>query len=267
MSRDSSRVSPKKITCGSARKITWIPGRPNSGFAHRFLIQRSGGASPMLRYFRESLAEYLQVLVSEDSSRGLAAGLALGIALGLVPTMNLIALALAVVVFSTRANITVAMGSAFLVSWLGTWIDPHSHQLGHFLLTLEPLRPMWTEIYHWPLAPWSGFNNTVVLGNLLIGLAAAYPIYRVSEPIIRRLLPSLSKRLKQSRWFRWLADVAEDDANQADSKEESSSKNQPAEEQDATESDEPETVRDAPEVAAEEPRDAVDSKEHERRAA
>ena len=41
----------------------------------------------------------------------------------------------------------------------------------------EALKPLWTCLYSLPVVPWTKFNNTVVLGNLVLGLLLYAPVY------------------------------------------------------------------------------------------
>ena len=34
--------------------------------------------------------------------------------------------------------------------------------------------------------PWTDFNNSIVLGSLVIGLLLLYPMYRLSKPVFAR---------------------------------------------------------------------------------
>ena len=146
----------------------------------------------------------VEALTAESSSRQLALGFALGLVIGLVPKGNLLAVALVMVLYCLRVNLAAGLCSAVLFSWLGVLTDPFTHQIGLWLLSAESLRSVWTQLYDLPLAPWTGFNNTVVLGSLLLGLALFYPVYRVSEPLAARFGPPLQRRLQRFRLVRLL---------------------------------------------------------------
>lgn len=163
----------------------------------------------MLLSIKSALQEHLRVVISGESSRQMAAGLGMGILLGLVPPYNLLSVVLWMVLFASRMNLTVAITTALAVSWIGWLLDPITHQIGYFLLSLEILRPLWTELYHQPLAPWTGWNNTVVLGNAVLGGLLAPAGFAVSQPLFERFMPVLGQQLKQYAWFRWLAGYRE----------------------------------------------------------
>lgn len=129
---------------------------------------------------------FWKLLQVNDTPRCLALGLASGVLLGLIPKGNLLAIGIASVVFAVRVNIPVATTAAFVISLAGTWLDPMTHRLGQAVLTQSMLTPIWQWLYQQPFTAWTSFNNTVVMGNLLLGSALFYPTYRLSLPWFAR---------------------------------------------------------------------------------
>lgn len=119
----------------------------------------------------------VQALLAHDASNQLALGFALGIVLGLVPKGNLIAVSLLVLLFSLRVNKGVSLLAAFAFSWVGPALDPFADRLGANILSAGTLQPTYAALFQMPLGPWFDFNNTVVVGSLVIGLWAFYPAY------------------------------------------------------------------------------------------
>lgn len=140
-----------------------------------------------------------KALTAESTSRQLALGLAMGVVIGLVPKGNLIAVLLTTMLCASKVNLGAGMLTAFLCSWLGPLVDPLTHRIGLSLLTSRPLQPMWTAFADAPLAAWTRFNNTVVLGSLVLGAALFYPAYRSSQPLFARYAPQIGDRLRRFR--------------------------------------------------------------------
>jgi uncharacterized protein (TIGR03546 family) len=109
--------------------------------------------------------------------RHLAAGFALGAALGLVPKGNLFAVIFFLLFFLFNVDKGMAFLSAGLFTLIGYGVDTLAHKLGLALLKTEVLKGFWTYLYDLPIVPLTKFNNTVVLGNLVIGLALFAPLY------------------------------------------------------------------------------------------
>lgn len=119
-------------------------------------------------------------LQGDDDPSAVAAGFALGAALGLVPSGNLIAGTVLFMLFFFRVDKAMAALSVLLFTPLGYLLDRPAHWLGYGVLTVGALKPLWTALYNLPIVPWTRFNNTIVMGNLLIGLALYYPLYRLA---------------------------------------------------------------------------------------
>lgn len=141
----------------------------------------------------------VKVLTAADSPEQIALGFAFGMLIGLVPKDNLIAGCLGVLLFSTRANLGAAALSGFLFTWVGVLADPISHRIGLGLLEWSPLRSTWTWLYNLPVLRWTAFNNTVVLGSLILGMAFFYPVFRLIEPAVVWSIPRARDRLAKYR--------------------------------------------------------------------
>jgi uncharacterized protein (TIGR03546 family) len=145
----------------------------------------------MLSYVVRPLRIVTGASLAGDSPRQLAAGFALGMVLGLVPKGNLIAVSLGVLIFSLRVNTSLALLAAVAFSWVGSFLDPFAHRVGMQVLSIDSLQATYASVFNYPLGPWLGFNNTVVVGSLLIGIYFAYPAYWLSLVTCRRLQPRL----------------------------------------------------------------------------
>jgi uncharacterized protein (TIGR03546 family) len=122
----------------------------------------------------------------QDTARQLAFGCALGMMLGLLPKGNLLALAISLIILCSRVNLSTAALCALGFSVLGVNLDALTHFLGQAVLTYEPIVPLWRALYVLPLVPWTSFNNTVVMGSLVLGILLFYPVYRLSLVICQR---------------------------------------------------------------------------------
>ncbi len=121
--------------------------------------------------------QFIQGLTSDTDPRQIGAGIALGFAIGLLPKATLTAQLLIVLLMATRVNIPMALLAALAVSLLNPLLDKVSDPIGYALLTCQALRPLWTKLYNMPMVPWTGFNNTVVPGGLVLGTALFAPVY------------------------------------------------------------------------------------------
>jgi len=155
--------------------------------------------------FLKLLRSLFKTLHSDGSPAQLAFGIALGSALGLTPIANVhngvILLLLAVL------NVSFAAG---MLAWgvfvpIGFILDPLFDRVGHWLLVdATSLRGLWTAWDNIPGLALTNFNNTVVLGSVVVWLVLFLPIYFASRYGVVRYRATLAERVKQSRFFKLL---------------------------------------------------------------
>lgn len=150
-------------------------------------------------FFLRPVRFFFKALITDNTPSQMALGFALGVVIGLVPKGNLIAISLMVVLGAIRVNLGMGMLAAFAFSWAGVLLDPLTHHIGKSLLTTESLKPFWTELYNQPMAPWTRFNNTIVLGSFVLGMTLLVPVFLIAKPVFTKYTPDWSERLQKFR--------------------------------------------------------------------
>jgi len=162
------------------------------------------GLRLMLNLLLRPLRILAQALIGNDSPRQTAWGFTLGMVVGLLPKGNLLAASIAMLLFGTRVNRAAGLLGIGVFSYAGWALDDFAHRVGSMVLTWPAARPMFAWLYEQPLGPFSGLNNTVVVGQFLIGLYLAYPTYRTSHALVVRVQPRVHAYLMKYRVIRWL---------------------------------------------------------------
>lgn len=150
------------------------------------------------------LRQFAGAVLGNDSPRQLAAGATLGMMLGLVPKGNLIAVALGMLLFGLKVNRSAGLVAAVLFSAIGAFTDGFTHRIGKDVLETAWLHGLFVAIYEMPLGPWIGFNNTVVMGSLLLAIYLSYPCYWFSAFLFEALQPKVAAYLRRYRVTRVL---------------------------------------------------------------
>jgi uncharacterized protein (TIGR03546 family) len=161
------------------------------------------------------LRDLLIALAGGSDPRHLAAGFALGAALGLVPKGNLVAASFFLLFFVLRVDKGMAFFTAAVFTPLAYFLDGPAHRLGLALLRAPALKGLWTSLYDLPIVPLTRFNNTVVLGNLVIAAVLFVPLYllglrlagwynTVARPYIEKA--PIIRSLKSWYWFQKYSD-------------------------------------------------------------
>jgi uncharacterized protein (TIGR03546 family) len=144
----------------------------------------------------------VHALVAASSPHEIAVGFTLGLVLGLVPKGNLIAVSLAVALFSLRINKGAALAAAAVFSLASQSLDPLAHKIGLWALTVDSMQGVYASLYNFPLGPWLGIHNTVVAGTLMLGAYVAYPAYWLARVIAGRLQQRAESLAQESPGWR-----------------------------------------------------------------
>jgi uncharacterized protein (TIGR03546 family) len=130
------------------------------------------------------LAKILKTLNSETEPIQISLALGFAMIAGLTPLWSLHNLLVLLLVLILRVNLT-----TFVLGWLGFsgiayLLDPLSHVFGLLILTNDTLHGFWTALYNSTLGRLSNFNNSILMGSLIISLVTFIPLILLSNFII-----------------------------------------------------------------------------------
>lgn len=112
----------------------------------------------------------LKALKEGPTPGQLTGGILLGFITGLIPGWPLQVWILLLLILILKVNLSMVIVGWFFGIVAGLIIDPLLDTVGGWILQADSLREMWTALYNSP--PWAltHFNNTVVMGSLVVGL-------------------------------------------------------------------------------------------------
>ncbi|MBN2365989.1 MAG: TIGR03546 family protein [Calditrichaeota bacterium] len=156
--------------------------------------------------FIQYFAKLIKILRSAASPSQIAGGFILGMLIGLSPSLiSLTNLILVLLLIILNVNLATALFSFAVFSGIAYLIDPLSHSLGYFLLVgLDDLREFWISLYNAPLTPYTFFNNTVVLGSLIIALVLLIPMYFLVKTGIIKYREKYEPRVQNWKWMKMM---------------------------------------------------------------
>lgn len=144
------------------------------------------------------LGKLIKVLRSAASPNQIAWGYALGTIWGLTPLASLHNLLVLILVAILNVNIAAVMFSFALFSFFAWLLDPLFHSLGYLVLVQIPaLQPLWTSLYNAAIAPLTRFNNTIVMGSLVLAVLMLLPNYFFFKWFVRRYRESWNEKIKK----------------------------------------------------------------------
>ena len=123
------------------------------------------------------IRQFIKGLTSDTDPEQIGWGIALGFLIGLLPKATLTAQLLLVLLMALRVNIPMALIAMLAMTFVNPLMDKLTDPVGYYLLTNGALYPLWAKLYNMPIMPWTGFNNTVLTGGLVVGLALLFPVY------------------------------------------------------------------------------------------
>ncbi|MDE3036365.1 MAG: TIGR03546 family protein [Nitrospirota bacterium] len=132
------------------------------------------------------LARLLAVLNSETHPGQISLGFCFAMVAGFTPLMSLHNLLVLLLVLVIRVNLSAFLLGLPVWSGLAFGLDPLFHRVGLAMLIHDSLAGLWTSLYNSTLWRLEHFNNSIVMGSLLVSLLAFAPLYVLSNLAIRR---------------------------------------------------------------------------------
>jgi len=120
------------------------------------------------------LRNIVKILQADISPNQIAYGFAVGLFLGLVPGI-LFKSAFFVLIMILRVNAGAAFLAGAIFGVVGFFLDPLADMLGYFVLNLDFLKGLWSALYNMPIIPFTKFNNSIVMGNIVLSAILFYP--------------------------------------------------------------------------------------------
>lgn len=118
----------------------------------------------------KQLFNFFKLLNSDTETSPLAYGLSLGLILGFAPFFSIQTLVVFLIVFIFRVQLGAAFLSAFFFKFIAFLFDYPAHLLGKTVLESDTLRPLFVDMYNMPIVPMTRFNNSIVMGSMIVSL-------------------------------------------------------------------------------------------------
>jgi uncharacterized protein (TIGR03546 family) len=132
----------------------------------------------------------------------LAAGFACGLLFALLPAGNLLWLALFIATFFFKVNYAMQLLAALVLSPLRLILGGALDSLGWAILNASFLRAPFTALYNAPIAPLTRFNNTIVMGGLVAGIALWLPAFFAMRAFVSFYRAKLAPKMTESKLYK-----------------------------------------------------------------
>lgn len=132
------------------------------------------------------LANLLKVLNSETEPGQISLAFCFAMIAGFTPFWSLHNLIVLLLVLVIRVNLSAFLLGLAFFSGLAFLLDPLFHRIGLAVLTAGPLEGLWTSLYNSTLWRLERFNNSIVMGSLVVSLLLSVPLYPALNWAIRK---------------------------------------------------------------------------------
>lgn len=150
----------------------------------------------------KQLFQFFKMLNSDTGTNQIASGLALGLFLGFAPFLSLQTLLVLFLVFVFRIQLGAAFLSAFFFKFIAYLVDPAADQLGRKVLEAEALRPLFITLYNMPIVPLTRFNNSIVMGSMVVSLILVVPAFFLFKKLILKYREHIVARFQKTKFWK-----------------------------------------------------------------
>lgn len=150
------------------------------------------------------LAKLLKALNADDNPSQIALAIVLAAFMGITPLYsphNLIVL-LAVLVLRVQLSMFILSLGVFTV--FAYLLDPISDTLGLALLHAQSLQGLWTSLYNNDFWRLLAFNNSLVMGSVVLMLFLSLPLFFISRWLVTNYRQHILEWVQKTRLATWL---------------------------------------------------------------
>ena len=122
------------------------------------------------------IIKLLKALGANSKPSQIANSFCIGFILGVMPKNNLLWWLVFVFFMFVRINKAGYFIMMLLGAFISPYLDPTFHKIGEFVLTYEPLVPVYSKLLEIPFVGFTRFNNTIVCGSLVAEIIAYIPL-------------------------------------------------------------------------------------------
>lgn len=150
------------------------------------------------------IIKFLRVLASEAEPLQISIGFSLAMIVGLTPLLSLHNFLVIFLLLTFRINLAAFLLALIFFSGLAYLLDPIFHNIGLSILQHETMQSTWTEMYNSTFWRVAHFNNTIVMGSIVVTLLAFIPVILIMNILIKRYRTHVLIYLKNSKLASWL---------------------------------------------------------------
>lgn len=126
----------------------------------------------------------VRIISSETEPGQISLGFAFALIAGFTPLVSLHNLLVLFLILVLRVNLSAFLFGLAFFSGVAYLLDPLFHRIGLAALTAGSLEGLWTSLYNSTLWRLERFNNSIVMGSLIVSVLLFAPLYLLSNQLI-----------------------------------------------------------------------------------
>ena len=150
------------------------------------------------------LAKFLKILNSNSEPGEISLGFAFAMIAGFTPLWSLHNLPVLLLLLILRANLSAFLLGLVFFSGVSYALDPLFHRIGLAILVASPLHDLWTALYNSTVWRLEHFNNSIVMGSLVVSLVLCPPLYLLSNRLIRQYREHVLAWVRKTRFMQMM---------------------------------------------------------------
>jgi uncharacterized protein (TIGR03546 family) len=132
------------------------------------------------------LFKLVKTLNSETDPGQISLALCFALLAGLPPFLSLHNILVLLLVLVLRVNISMFIFGTVFFSGVAYLADPILSRIGYAVLTTPSLEGLWTSLYNNSFMRVENFNNSIVMGALVVAFVSFIPGYFIFNMLIRK---------------------------------------------------------------------------------
>ncbi len=152
--------------------------------------------------FIKWIVNIFKALNSNQNPKEIAAGVAFGFLLALIPSNNLLWLLLLIIILLLRVNSGIMFIFIAILKPFVFLLDPLLHNVGYTILTQQALYSFFTKLYNIPFVFLTKFNNSLVMGGLIVGLILWIPLFIIFTYLVKQYRDKIMTAILNSKAYK-----------------------------------------------------------------
>lgn len=142
-----------------------------------------------------AIINFFKSLNNNSHPGEIAHAVSIGVLLGFLPKDNALWYLLFIFFLFVRINKAVYLLVILGIGSFAFTLDNFFDKIGYAVLTYDKLEPVFATLLEVPFVAFTNFNNTIVMGSLVFGIVAYFPVYILARLFVKLWRSTLAPKI------------------------------------------------------------------------